>query len=127
VREPRKRRTVFSIAFFGIAVVSIFVFRFTKLRRTFYEQIEHGSFRTAWVELRRSRAFKHRPHLALGLVPPADLDIPVLGQLTPAQLPLGDTLEPGFLEVVSLDAPLRGGPFREEPLEYAPRDPNHVV
>ena len=39
-------------------------------------------------------------------VPPADLDVPVLGQLPPAQLPLGDALEPGPLEVVSLDAPL---------------------
>jgi hypothetical protein len=40
-------------------------------------------------------AIGHRPHLALGLVPPADLDISVLGQLAPAQLSLSDTLEPG--------------------------------
>jgi hypothetical protein len=39
-------------------------------------------------------------------IPPADLDIPVLGQLAPAQLPFGDALEPGPLEIISLDAPL---------------------
>ena len=35
---------------------------------------------------------------------PADLDIPIVGQLPSAQLSLGNTLEPGPLEVVSLDA-----------------------
>jgi hypothetical protein len=30
------------------------VFRLTKLRRTFYEQIELASFYTAWVDLRHS-------------------------------------------------------------------------
>jgi hypothetical protein len=42
-------------------------------------------------------------------IPPADLDIPVLGQLAPAQLPPGDTLEPGPLGIVRLDAPLGMG------------------
>jgi hypothetical protein len=37
------------------------------------------------------------PMAALGPIPPADLDIPVLGQLPPAQLPLSDALEPGPL------------------------------
>jgi hypothetical protein len=36
-------------------------------------------------------------------IPPADLNIPVLGQLAPAQLPLSDALEPGPLEVVGFD------------------------
>ena len=52
---------------------------------------------------------------------PADLDIPILGQLTPAQLPLGDALEPGPLEIISLDAPLGRGALREQPLEHPPR------
>jgi hypothetical protein len=39
----------------------------------------------------------------LAQVPPADLYIPVLGQLPPAQLPLGDALEPGSLEIVGFD------------------------
>jgi len=49
----------------------------------------------------------------LAQVPPADLGIPVVGQTPAAQLPLGDTLEPGSLEVVRLDAPLGGGPLGE--------------
>jgi hypothetical protein len=49
VREPRKRRTVFSIAFFGWPSPALLVFRLTKLRRTFYAQIERASFRTAWT------------------------------------------------------------------------------
>src|SRR5262245_47861494 len=45
-------------------------------------------------------------------VAPADLHVPILGQLAPAQLPLGDALEPGALEVVRLDAALRGRSLR---------------
>jgi hypothetical protein len=30
-------------------------------------------------------------------IPSADLEIPILGQLAPAQLPLDDALEPGSL------------------------------
>jgi len=52
VREPRKRRTVFSIAFLGYPSPAPLVFRLTKLRRTFYAQIERASFHTAWVERR---------------------------------------------------------------------------
>jgi hypothetical protein len=58
---------------------------------------------------------------------PADLDIPILGQLTPAQLPLGDALEPGPLEIISLDAPLGRGALREQPLEHPPRHPDHAM
>ena len=47
--------------------------------------------------------------LPLEQVPPADFDIPILGQLASAQLALGDALEPGPLEVIRLHAPLRGG------------------
>jgi hypothetical protein len=60
------------------------------------------------------------PHLVgtvsascLAQITPANLDVPVLSQLPPAQLPPSDALEPGPLEVVRLDAPLRGGPFRQ--------------
>jgi hypothetical protein len=45
----------------------------------------------------------------------------------PAEFALGDALEPGSLEIVSLDAPLGGGPLREQPLEHALRDPDHAV
>ena len=49
------------------------------------------------------------PTYGLAQIPPADLDIPILGQLAPSQLPLSDALEPGPLEVVGLDAALKGG------------------
>src|SRR6516225_9293003 len=51
------------------------------------------------------------PGLHLAQVSPADLDVPVLGQLPPAQLPLSDALKPGPLEIISLDAPLGSGPL----------------
>jgi len=53
------------------------------------------------------------PTCGLAQIPSADLDIPVPGQLAPAQLPLSDALEPRSLKVVRLDAPLIGGPLRE--------------
>src|SRR5690349_6747528 len=46
VREPRKRRIVFSIAFFGQPSREFLVFRLATSRRTFYAQNERGSFRT---------------------------------------------------------------------------------
>jgi hypothetical protein len=63
----------------------------------------------------------------LAQIPPADLHIPVLGQPAPAQLPLSDALEAGPLEIVGFDAPLGGGPIGREPLEYAPRHPDHAA
>jgi hypothetical protein len=35
---------------------------------------------------------------------PTDLHIPILGQLPPTQLLLGDALEPGPLEIVAFDS-----------------------
>jgi hypothetical protein len=52
------------------------------------------------------------PTCGLAQIAPADLDIPVLGQLAPAQLPLRDALEPGSLKVVRLDAALGDRPLR---------------
>jgi hypothetical protein len=57
----------------------------------------------------------HRPQ-----IPPADLHIPILGQLAPAPVTLGDALEPGPLQVgasthrsvvVRSGIPLRGAPL----------------
>jgi hypothetical protein len=75
------------------------------------------------VDLRRSSLVGTVSTRRLAQVPPADLDIPVLGQLAAAQLPLSDAIEPGSLEVVGLDAAFGGGRLREQALEYAPRDP----
>ena len=36
----------------------------------------------------------------------ADLDVTIISQLPPTDLPLGNALEPGPLEVVGSDAPL---------------------
>ena len=44
----------------------------------------------------------------LAQVTPADLDISILGQMAPAQLLLGDTLEPGPLKVIAAYSPVAG-------------------
>jgi hypothetical protein len=44
-----------------------------------------------------------------------------------AQLPLGDALEPGPLEVVGTDAPLGGGPLGRQVLEQAPRHSHNAL
>ena len=59
--------------------------------------------------------------------PPADLHVPILGQLPPTDLPLGDALEPGTLEIVGLDAPLRRRSFGQKTLEHPPRNPDHTT
>jgi hypothetical protein len=56
----------------------------------------------------------------------ADLDIAVVGQLSAAQLPLSDHLEPRALEMERLDAPLRRRTLIEEPLEDATRYPDRA-
>ena len=53
-------------------------------------------------------------------VPPADLHIPILGQLASAQLPLGDALEPGPLEVVGFDT-FPGGGHPAQPADRTER------
>jgi hypothetical protein len=74
----------------------------------FHHRQRQRSEATILIELLGSLSTWH-----LGQVPPANLDIPILGQLAATQLPLSDALEPGPLEVVCLDAPLRGGPLRQ--------------
>jgi len=66
-----------------------------------------GRFKTfPWLAARS-------PTCGLPQIPPADLDIPVLGHPAPSQLPFGNALEPRPLEVVRLDAPLRSRPLRK--------------
>jgi hypothetical protein len=45
-QEPTRRRIVFSIALFPVAATALFLFRLTKLRRTFYAEIECLCFHT---------------------------------------------------------------------------------
>jgi hypothetical protein len=68
--------------------------------------IQLGTAQTLRSQCRRS-AFGQ-----LARVSPADLHIPILGQLASAQLPLGDALEPGRLKVVGSHASLGGGRLR---------------
>jgi hypothetical protein len=57
-----------------------------------------------WVDLRRSPRVS--APVALPQVPPANLDLAIIGQLALAQLALGGALEPGPLEVFGFGAPL---------------------
>jgi len=60
--------------------------------------------------LSRSRVPRQSPRASRA----ADLHIPILGQLAPAEFALGDALEAGPLEVVGSDMPLGlGSPAKE--------------
>jgi hypothetical protein len=60
-------------------------------------------------------------------VPAGQLDIAVLGQLAQAQLPLRSHLEPGAVEMISLDALLRGRAMAEKALQDAPRNADDAL
>ena len=79
------------------------------------------------VDLRHSLASRRDPRLDLAQIPPAELHIPVLGQLPPTDLSFGNALEPGPLSVAGFNTPLWGGPLGEQPLEHAPRHSNHAA
>src|SRR5215467_14440365 len=49
-QEPTMWRIFFSIAHFPIAATGLFFFRLTKLRRTFYVQVECLCFHTGWPQ-----------------------------------------------------------------------------
>jgi len=53
------------------------------------------------------------PAWHLAQIPPADLDIPIIGQLALPEFSLGDPLEAGSLEVVGFEAPLGVGRLDE--------------
>jgi hypothetical protein len=98
--------------------------------------------RPARARCRRSRRTLHRTsrllrplHLsapgaygrAFAQIAASDLDVPVLGQLTPPQLSLGGSLEACSLQVVSFEAALGDRGIRQQALEHAPRYPYHAV
>ena len=56
-----------------------------------------------------------------------DLDVAIIGQFPSTQLPLGDYLKAGALEMERLDAPLRRRPLIEEALENAARNPHRAL
>ena len=57
----------------------------------------------------------------------SDLDVPVLCQLTPPQLPLGGSLKACSLQVVRLNAALEAGDIGQEPLEHARGYPHRAA
>jgi hypothetical protein len=57
----------------------------------------------------------------------SDLDVSVLGQLTPPQLPLSGSLKACSLQVVCFNAAFGGGCVRQQALEHAPGYPHHAA
>ena len=60
-------------------------------------------------------------------IAPGDLDIPIVGQLPAANLPLGNEFEPGPVEVIGFEAPFRCAGFRKQDLEDAPGNPHDAL
>jgi hypothetical protein len=67
------------------------------------------------------------PTSGLAQIAPVDLDIPVLGQLAPLQLPLGDALEPGPLMAVPPPCTAPGWPLGQEALGTRAAGPDAAV
>ena len=78
--------------------------------------------------LRLARLSAARGHgRALTQIAASDLDVPVLGQLTPPQLPLGELSQRCPLQVVRFNAALGGRCLPQEGLEHAPGYPHHAA
>ena len=61
-----------------------------------------------------------RPEFPFPQIATGDLDIPIVGQLLPANFPLSDEFEPSPVSVIAFDAPFwRGGLWKQD-LEHAP-------
>ena len=56
-----------------------------------------------------------------------DLDIAIVGQLLPADLPLGDEFEPGPMKVIGFEAAFRSWAFREQLLKDEPGYANDAL
>src|SRR5262249_34744686 len=94
-QEPTMWRIFFSIAHFPIAATGLFFFRLTKLRRTFYVQVECLCFHTGWPQTcppvdgglnpRESGADQKVGIKLAGLADPANS--PVLSE--PCAIPIG--------------------------------------
>jgi hypothetical protein len=68
-----------------------------------------------------------RPDFPFPQIASGDLDIPIVGQLPAANLPLGDKFEPSPVNVIAFDAPFwRGGPWKQD-LEHAPGNAHHPL
>ena len=70
--------------------------------------------------------------LLMGLLAPAhiatsDLDVAIVGQLPPSNLPPGNEFEPDSMKVVSIEAAFGRGGLREQDLENAPGNAHHTL
>jgi len=61
-----------------------------------------------------------RPEFPFPQIATGDLDIPIVGQLPSANLPLGNEFKPSPMKVVGFKAALRRASLRKQDLEHAP-------
>ena len=59
-----------------------------------------------------------RSDLALPQIAAGDLDIAVIGQQLPANLPLGDEFQPGPMKMIGFEASFRRGGLLKQNLEH---------
>src|SRR6266540_992823 len=68
-----------------------------------------------------------RAKVALAQIATLDLDIGIVSQLPAANLPFGDQLEAGPIQVVGFEAAPRRRALVEQSLEHAPGNPNDAL
>jgi hypothetical protein len=77
--------------------------------------------------MRRLNARRGRAEVALAQIPTRDLDIAIVGQLPAADLSLRDQFEPGPMQMVGFQAPLRCRGLVKQRLEDPSRNPDDPV
>lgn len=60
-------------------------------------------------------------------IAPGDLDIAVIGQQLPANLPLGDEFQPGPMKMIGFEASFRRRGLWEQDLEHAPGNSHRAL
>jgi hypothetical protein len=68
-----------------------------------------------------------RPDFPFSQIASRDLDIPIVGQLLAANLPLCDEFEPGPMKVVGFEASFRSRGLGQQDLENAPGNPHYTL
>src|SRR5438105_3373820 len=68
-----------------------------------------------------------RAQCALPQIATGDLDIAIVGQLSPPNLPLGDQFEPGPVKMVGFEAAFRRRCLWKQGLENAPGHADHTL
>ena len=68
-----------------------------------------------------------RPAFSFSQIATGDLDVAVVGQLPPPNLPLSYEFEPSPVKVVGFEAAFRRRGLWKQDLEHAPGNPHHAV